>query len=64
VKSNLDGTITVQFKSPEINATPGQVVALFDGETCLGGGVIKQIETNYELNKLSHKIEFSRRKMV
>jgi len=36
----LDSEIKVDFSSPQWAVTPGQSVVLYDGETCLGGGVI------------------------
>jgi tRNA-specific 2-thiouridylase len=38
----LDGEIRVDFSSPQWAVTPGQSVVLYDGEVCLGGGVIRQ----------------------
>jgi tRNA-uridine 2-sulfurtransferase len=36
----LDSEIKVDFSSPQWAVTPGQSVVLYDGELCLGGGVI------------------------
>jgi tRNA-specific 2-thiouridylase len=36
----LDSEIRVDFPSPQWAVTPGQSVVLYDGEVCLGGGVI------------------------
>jgi tRNA-specific 2-thiouridylase len=36
----LDSGIEVDFPMPQWAVTPGQSVVLYDGETCLGGGVI------------------------
>jgi len=36
----LDSEIRVDFASPQWAVTPGQSVVLYDGETCLGGGII------------------------
>src|SRR5688572_31911019 len=36
----LDSEIRVDFSSPQWAVTPGQSVVLYDGEACLGGGVI------------------------
>jgi tRNA-specific 2-thiouridylase len=38
--SNTDTGIKVDFTAPQWAVTPGQSVVLYDGETCLGGGVI------------------------
>jgi tRNA-specific 2-thiouridylase len=36
----VDSEIRVDFSSPQWAVTPGQSVVLYDGEVCLGGGVI------------------------
>jgi tRNA-specific 2-thiouridylase len=36
----LDSEIRVDFSTPQWAVTPGQSVVLYDGEICLGGGVI------------------------
>ena len=36
----LDAEIEVDFSTPQWAVTPGQSVVLYDGEACLGGGVI------------------------
>ncbi|TAK80283.1 MAG: tRNA 2-thiouridine(34) synthase MnmA [Betaproteobacteria bacterium] len=36
----LDSEIKVDFATPQWAVTPGQSVVLYDGEVCLGGGVI------------------------
>ena len=36
----LESEIKVDFSSPQWAVTPGQSVVLYDGEVCLGGGVI------------------------
>jgi tRNA-specific 2-thiouridylase len=36
----LDSEIKVDFAAPQWAVTPGQSVVLYDGEVCLGGGVI------------------------
>lgn len=38
-----DGVIYVEFPNPVRAATPGQTIALYDGERCLGGAVIDQL---------------------
>jgi tRNA-specific 2-thiouridylase len=35
---------TLAFDAPQWAATPGQSAVLYDGEVCLGGGVIAQVE--------------------
>jgi tRNA-specific 2-thiouridylase len=36
----LESEMRVDFSSPQWAVTPGQSVVLYDGEVCLGGGVI------------------------
>jgi tRNA-specific 2-thiouridylase len=36
----LDSAIKVDFPAPQWAVTPGQSVVLYDGEVCLGGGII------------------------
>jgi tRNA-specific 2-thiouridylase len=36
----IDSEVKVDFDTPQWAVTPGQSVVLYDGETCLGGGVI------------------------
>lgn len=37
-----DGNLLVQFDTPQRAVTPGQFVCFYDGEVCLGGGVISR----------------------
>ena len=41
VSRRADGTLRVQFDAPQRAVTPGQWVCLYDGDVCLGGGVIE-----------------------
>ena len=41
-----DGGYALNFSEPQWAVTPGQSAVLYDGEVCLGGGVIKQLSTN------------------
>jgi tRNA-specific 2-thiouridylase len=36
----LDAEIRIDFPAPQWAVTPGQSVVLYDGDVCLGGGVI------------------------
>ena len=40
----VDGGFELRFASPQWAATPGQSAVLYDGEVCLGGGVIARTE--------------------
>jgi tRNA-specific 2-thiouridylase len=35
------GAVRVRFAEPQRAVTPGQFAVLYDGERCLGGGVIE-----------------------
>ena len=38
----IDGGVRVDFDDAQRAVTPGQSVVFYDGEVCLGGGVIEQ----------------------
>jgi tRNA-specific 2-thiouridylase len=39
-----EGGIRLDFDAPQWAVTPGQSAVLYDGEVCLGGGVIQRAE--------------------
>ena len=39
----IEGGYRIRFDSPQRAVTPGQSVVLYDGERCLGGGVIEGV---------------------
>ncbi|HBS10582.1 MAG TPA: tRNA 2-thiouridine(34) synthase MnmA [Firmicutes bacterium] len=41
--NNDDGSISLVFDSPYKAVTPGQACVLYDGEICLGGGIIDKV---------------------
>lgn len=49
VVERLNGDVwKVEFKQPERAITPGQAVVFYDGEVCLGGGIIDEVYKNGE----------------
>jgi tRNA-specific 2-thiouridylase len=43
--SSDGGTINLSFPEAQWAVTPGQSAVLYDGEVCLGGGVIESAQT-------------------
>jgi len=43
-----DGNILVKYKEGVKSVTPGQACVLYDGEYCIGGGIIKEVRKNNE----------------
>ena len=44
-EGHADGSFTLDFPQDQWAVTPGQSAVLYDGEVCLGGGVIAQVGT-------------------
>ena len=44
VHINVDETLRIEFAEPQRAVTEGQYAVLYDGENCLGGGVIENAE--------------------
>ena len=44
VRVNGDGTLHIDFETPQRAVTEGQYAVLYDGINCLGGGVIESAE--------------------
>jgi tRNA-specific 2-thiouridylase len=44
VTSIEGGQFILRFEAPQWAATPGQSAVLYDGEVCLGGGVIDRVD--------------------
>ena len=42
VRQTGDDTIQVTFDQPQRAVTPGQSVVLYDGDTVVGGGIIRR----------------------
>ncbi|MDW7746694.1 tRNA 2-thiouridine(34) synthase MnmA [Halomonas sp.] len=42
MQTRADGGVEVHFDEPQRAVTPGQSLVLYDGEICLGGGVIRE----------------------
>ena len=42
VTPQADGTVTIDFDTPQWAVTPGQTAAIYADERCLGGGVIEE----------------------
>ena len=57
VFAQIDGLYRVRFDIPQRAVTIGQSLVLYDGDVCLGGGIIEKIgKTYFEMNKDLPKI--------
>jgi tRNA-specific 2-thiouridylase len=45
IESIDDNRMRIKFEQPQRAVTPGQSVVLYDGNVCLGGGVIETMNT-------------------
>ncbi len=41
IQAGLDGKLTVQFKEPVRDITPGQALVMYQADNCLGMGFIE-----------------------
>jgi tRNA-specific 2-thiouridylase len=41
-----DGAFELRFAAPQWAVTPGQSAVVYDGEVCLGGGVIGDVQVD------------------
>ena len=44
-----ENAFSLDFETPQWAVTPGQSAVLYDGEVCLGGGFIDQIDPHEEV---------------
>jgi len=52
VVSSECGRVALRFEEPQWAVTPGQSVVLYEGEVCLGGGVIESFVPELSLAHL------------
>ena len=45
VRARSDGALDVLFDQPQRAMTPGQFIVFYDGETCLGGATMQQVDS-------------------
>ena len=49
-----DDGLVARFDSPQWAPTPGQYLVLYEGETCLGGGVITDASEGAAVDSAMH----------
>lgn len=55
IELNADSSVTVRFMKPQRAIAPRQSIAFYQGDLCLGGGMIKHAGQSYfEMNKVLH----------
>lgn len=52
----LDGRYRISFDQPQRAVTPGQSVVLYEGEVCLGGGVIEETIGAYPIHRPARRV--------
>ena len=53
-----DGSMRIDFDLPQRAATPGQSVVFYQGEECLGGGIIQSVGPSYFEQKKELDLSF------
>jgi tRNA-uridine 2-sulfurtransferase len=51
-----DGVLELAFDAPQWAVTPGQSAVLYDGEVCLGGGVIASGALEHRVDRVNHPV--------
>jgi len=64
VMNGRSDQVRVEFSSPIRVATLGQIVCLYDGEVCLGGGAVDALSPSYHALSKSLEIAETRKRNV